>query len=167
MHSRAFQTLALSATTGLLLIAATACDNRISITPQITARCFDADECFRIGARAEAEPPNPDSSRADQHARAVTYFDAACDLDHAKACVRGSMIHWIGPSPVTQDPEKSFSMMQRSCELNHAEGCGRLGTMYDNGSAVQPSRVRALELYKEACTGGYPRACADANRLGG
>ena len=167
MQYRELQAVAVLAAMSLLLIVGAACNNSISATPQIQVNCAGADECFKIGAKAESEPSNPDPSKDDQYARAVAYYDEACLFDHAKACMSGSMIYWLGPSPVAQDLAKSLAMMERSCELEFSEGCGRLGDMYDNGWGVQPDRARALELYQQACAGGYQMACMDANRLSG
>ncbi len=167
MGIRVLRVFAIAAAMGLLLALGAACGNTISATPQLQVDCVEADECFKIGALAENEPAIPDASKNDKYARAAAHFDAACELDHALACMRGSMIHWLGPSPVAQDLAKSVTMMERSCELEHHEGCGRLGDMYENGWGVQPSRARALALFQQACASGYQMACFDAKRLGG
>lgn len=166
MGIRVVSALAVAAAMGLLLALGAACHNRISATPLILVDCIDADECFEIGALAEAEPSVPDASKNDEYARAVAHFDAACELDHAAACMRGSMIYWLGPSPLEQDLAKSVAMMERSCELEYPEGCSRLGDIYENGWGVKPSPARALELYQQACEGGYQIACFEAKRLG-
>ena len=167
MGIRVVRTSAFAAALGLVLALGSACENRISATPLAQVDCLDADECFAIGAAAEDEPALPDAAKNDKYARAAAHFDAACELDHAAACMRGAMIYWLGPSPLAQDLAKSVAMMERSCELEYPEGCSRLGDIYENGWGVKPSPARALELYKQACEGGYRIACSEAKRLGG
>jgi TPR repeat protein len=152
---------------GLLALLLTAgCDNGAITQPaDVVVSCFDADSCFEKGHAAESESTNPDPSvTSDNYARAAAYYEEACDYDHGAACRMGGMIYMIGISGVIQDQSKAFAMMERSCELEHAEGCGRLGDFHEDGWGVTPNPELAAEAYRTACALGDRGACRSARR---
>ena len=50
-------------------------------------------------------------------------------------------------------------LYQKACDLDDANGCVRLGAMYEQGRGVDRSEERALTLYRRACRIGNAAAC--------
>jgi len=152
----------------LVLVLATACDNRVAVQPSdVVVSCFGGEECFEKGYAAETAPSSPDPDVADdKYARAAAYYDEGCDADHGAACLSGGMIYMMAPSGVIQDQPRAARMIEKSCALEHADGCSRAGDIYEDGWGVTPDVEQAAAYYQQACDLGHRAACHAAKRLG-
>lgn len=125
--------------------------------------CLGAEECFQLGQ--EAEDAAAGEETIDQkYARVASYYEAACQDDHAGACIHLARQLAMGMG-VAQDQEGAVSRFERACDLGSAEGCAELAGMIERGWGIAPDRAAALALYEEACDAGHNMSCHDAKRL--
>lgn len=62
------------------------------------------------------------------------------------------------PVKITPKPEKE--LLEQKCREGIAAACFRQGWLLWNGYGVEADHARALEIYRQACSKGWPDACA-------
>lgn len=95
-------------------------------------------------------------------ARAAQLFTRACDSGNTNGCenVREMSAHTVVNTQLAR-------MSLRACESGNMNGCAHLGFLYATGRAGVPAnRVRALEFYQRACTGGPSTMCSQEDENG-
>ena len=58
-------------------------------------------------------------------------------------------------------PERAVPLLERACNIGHAEACGQLGAHYQLGLGVSPDDARAQKLYIDSCRLGIPGSCVE------
>ena len=64
-------------------------------------------------------------------ATAVTYFERACDLDHASGCERAGK-HWNSLLNPDRDTAKAVQFFRRGCDLGNRYACSDLERLQDD-----------------------------------
>jgi TPR repeat protein/serine/threonine protein kinase len=93
-------------------------------------------------------------------ARAAQLLKGACDGDRPEACASLADLTLHGIAGAAGDPTRAAPLFQRACDAHVAAACKSLGDLYAKGLGVPASYARATELWREACDGGAPSACA-------
>lgn len=129
---------------------------------------------------------------ADQ-AQALNYFKQACDLKYGAGCFEAANLlsgsidpetHTAEtntaeatttttttasttdtPSTVTKDFAAATALLEKGCELNHAESCLALGQQYLHGLGKPQDTTQAQQLFTKACDLKSTKACAYAASL--
>lgn len=79
---------------------------------------------------------------------------AACNGGIENSCFYAGFAYEVG-----KDFAKARQFYKKGCELNNAESCFNLGTMYHNGEVVRQNWYEARELYGKACDLGLQEGC--------
>lgn len=126
-------------------------------------------------------------SSSQNYSQAFTYFDAACNpgpLGVAGGPVGGIPAVAVTPfwagcydlgklslngQGTATDAPRARALITRACALAAAsvtyEACFALGQMLETGTGGTKDIGAALDAYKKACDGSYPRACQAFLRL--
>ena len=91
-------------------------------------------------------------------AKAVRYYDKACELSADKACVYLGLLYQNGQG-AAQDHKKANELFARACEKGVAQGCASLAYSYGKGLGVYPDGKKTNELFSKACELGEETAC--------
>ncbi len=78
--------------------------------------------------------------------KAATYYEKACRLNVASACIHLAYMHFVAGSYA--GARWGF---ERACRLNDGGGCTELGGMYEEGEGVRKSYSTARRYYEKAC----------------
>jgi hypothetical protein len=113
-----------------------------------------AETCFNEGLRAEKGDGVP-----EDHARAVAYYDQACDDGHLLGCNALGNAYMNGFGGLTQDHDEARSLYERACNGGVMEGCHNLGWIYLNGLGVGADPLRARGFFVKSCKGGNRPSC--------
>ncbi|MEO1271295.1 MAG: protein kinase, partial [Myxococcota bacterium] len=98
-----------------------------------------------------------DSARMDE---AATSFQAACDKEHAPACLRLGVMFEQGKH-TERDVEQAATLYRTACRLEEPEACNRVGVMYEHGTGLEQNNRKAFKAYSESCKGGYALGCTN------
>lgn len=96
---------------------------------------------------------------AQDYAKAVAFYEKACELRSVWDCYYVGYLYNVGTS-VPQDFAKALAYFQQACDEGSADGCASLGGMYVLGTGVAEDFAKAGELYQKACDGGNADGCA-------
>ena len=105
--------------------------------------------CNRAGWHFE----NAVGTEEDRDA-ALQFFTKSCELDSGYGCNRVGLY-----ADKRKDGSNVLLGYEKSCELKHATGCYNLAWEYDEGAFITQDKVRANELFKQACGMEYGLAC--------
>jgi len=83
--------------------------------------------------------------------RAMNYFERACALGTAAACVSRQSVQYQRLEYVAE--------LTSACDQDDAQSCALLGYAYYRGSGVPRDEQRAVSLVGKACTLGFAAAC--------
>lgn len=92
-------------------------------------------------------------------------WEADCAAQKADACFNlgNHLRNKNGRTP--QDAVGEVAAYGRACQLNHAEGCYKLGEMHDKGMRAARDPKLALNVYGRACKLGFSPGCYSAATL--
>jgi TPR repeat protein len=91
---------------------------------------------------------------ADLRARGASMLDRKCYRGDAAACLRYSEVLFE-----QKDDERALDALVRSCKLEDAAGCLKLGSVYRDGRYAKRDPQRAIKYFGFACDGGSARGC--------
>ncbi len=93
------------------------------------------------------------------------YLELGCDHAHGASCGNLGGVYETGEQGLERDIARAAVLYERACNLRDANGCWRLGILYENGSTLEQDFVRALTAYEFACEEGITEACAAAEPI--
>ncbi len=119
-----------------------------------------ADSC-----QAAAKLFDPGQSEGDDLQRAQKLYEKACSLDAAEACHLLGMHHregtQAGEGGIDEDIELATRYLERGCEGRWGESCGQLGSIYEEGEAVEEDEALAEKMYRLGCASGHLPSCTN------
>jgi TPR repeat protein len=90
--------------------------------------------------------------------RALAYFEQACAMKNAAACVSAGQIYEFHHG-VDKDDVKAADFYRRGCDIGDQVACANFAIMLENGRGVATDVERAAILYDKACRAGAGLAC--------
>lgn len=85
---------------------------------------------------------------------AERYYALACQEGYARGCTSRGVIR-----QEARDWTSAQQQFAWSCGHGDAYGCTNLGYLYQSGHGVRRDRRRAVELFRQGCSGGDPNGC--------
>jgi TPR repeat protein len=92
-------------------------------------------------------------------AQAQTNLFEACANEDGEACSELQSLYQIGGITLPHDPVISAQSFSSSCKNKIAVGCRKLGNLYMSGHGVSQDKLRAGNLYAQACQLGDLLGC--------
>lgn len=92
-------------------------------------------------------------------------FEAECAAQNAAGCFEFGNHFRNKNGRTPQDAVDERAAYGRACQLNHAEGCYKVGEMHDKGMRAARDPKLALNLYGRACKLGFSNGCYGAATL--
>jgi hypothetical protein len=97
---------------------------------------------------------------------AAQHYEKGCVAGAKAACAELTEILYWGHPLVPKDTQRAVRLMQslipyltEACGRNEARACLRLSAAFADGIGIQQDRMRAAELDKKACDGGFLEGC--------
>jgi serine/threonine protein kinase/TPR repeat protein len=133
--------------------------------PASAAAAPDPDPAAAVAAAPSVEPPRLDETRPAPGAGNASSGNASS----GKTSPAGASPASASPSPphaaaaktAPAAPCTSTSDCTTACDGGSAAACNDLGVDYATGDGVARDPAKAIALYRRACKGGLPRACAN------
>jgi TPR repeat protein len=135
----------------VLMLAALVMSSTVQANESTLVRACEkghVESCASLGDRyAEIET-------RDGRRKARTYLDKACYLGDARSCFNAYVIYWKGDWGEANST-KAMEILSRSCDLNLALGCRRLGFNFQ----LSDENFKAFDALKKACDLGDLEGC--------
>lgn len=87
------------------------------------------------------------TGNSDDIKKGVHWLELACEQGYTNSLNRLGMMYIEGDI-VESDPNKAFSLFQRSASLNDPEGYASLGVCYDKGVGCEKDKNKSIESYR-------------------
>ncbi len=87
------------------------------------------------------------------------YSVLGCDLGFANSCLFAAVSVFLNEESDYADPKEALKLMQRSCDLESASGCGFLGMMYAEGVGTEVDIKKGVKLMEQGCEGNDEDSC--------
>lgn len=89
------------------------------------------------------------------------FYKSECESGSAIHCALLANAYLNGLEGLVADPDQAFKLYDTACKGGDSQGCAKLGTLYEIGTAVAKDPIRASSLYLQACDGGAADGCAN------
>ena len=98
-------------------------------------------------------------------ARAVPYFQQACDGGEAMGCSKLAPMYEMGDAPLTRDFAKAAALYRKSCDAGLVADCYSLGRLLKRADGIPADLARAAALFRQSCEARVAAACYDLGLL--
>jgi TPR repeat protein len=126
------------------------------------AACATLGNFYRLG--------NAEKGVAEDAARAVRFYDRACQGRHANSCLDLGVMTKFGAGVAADEAKgaaletRGIALYDEACKGGDLEACYSLAGKFEHGVGVPTDGGRAAALYKQACEAGWSVACFALDR---
>ena len=107
-----------------------------------------------------------DGASQVDHAKAKTFYEKACTMNHGRGCFNLGNVYRIGEG-VKPDNALAAVHFRKSCDLDEAKGCTELAILHYEGTGVARDVARTMDLLEKACRLGSAVACRNLELVKG